>query len=202
MSLFRKTELNPEQKKRVPPGQTVTEKWPVLHYGPIPPFNPRTWDFRVFGNVESPFRLTWEEFQQLPRVTVTADMHCVTTWTKLDQMWEGVPFRYVLERAKPKPDSAFLIAHCEYGFTANLPLEHALSDDALLATGANGKALTPDHGYPLRLVVPKLYAWKSAKWLRGIEFSVEDKPGFWERNGYNNRGDPWKEERYWGDDAR
>lgn len=199
MSLFRKKELAPEVAKRVPPGQTLTEKWPVLHYGPVPRFDPRTWDFRVFGNVDSPFRLSWEDFAKLPKTTVTADMHCVTTWSKLDQAWEGVAFREIVERARPKPDTGFVIAHCEHGFTANVPLEAVKEDKVLLATAANGQPLTPDHGYPLRLVVPQLYAWKSAKWLRGIEFSVVDKPGFWERNGYHNRGDPWLEERYWGD---
>lgn len=199
MNLFRKRELPPELATRVPPGQTLTEKWPVLHYGPIPRFDAKTWDFRVFGNVERPFRLNWEEFGKLPRVTVTADMHCVTTWSKLDQVWEGVPFREIVERAGPKPDTGFVIAHCEYGFTTNAPFERLRQDDVLLVTHANGAALTPEHGYPLRLVVPKLYAWKSAKWLRGIEFSLVDKPGFWERNGYNNRGDPWLEERYSGD---
>ncbi len=200
MSLFSKrAELTSEQKKRTPPGQTLTEKWPVLHYGPVPRFDPRTWDLRVFGNVEQPFRLTWEEFGKLPRAARTADMHCVTTWSKLDQMWEGVPFKLVIERARPKADTGFVIAHCEHGFTTNVPYPAVMDDDVMLATGANGAPLMPEHGYPLRLVVPKLYAWKSAKWLRGIEFSVTDKPGFWERNGYHNRGDPWKEERYWGD---
>lgn len=200
MSLFRKTrDLPPDVAKRVPPGQTLTEKWPVLHYGPVPRFDPKTWDFRVFGNVAQPFRLTWPEFEALATQTYTADMHCVTTWSKLDQMWEGVPFRTIVERAKPKPDTGFVIAHSENGFTTNVPLADCQKENVLLATAANGAALTPDHGYPLRLVIPHLYAWKSAKWLRGIEFSVVDKPGFWERNGYHNRGDPWIEQRYWGD---
>ena len=200
MNLFRKRELlRPEIAKRVPPGQTVTEKWPILHYGPVPRFDPKTWDLRAFGNVEQSFRLTWEEFQKLAKVMVTADMHCVTTWSKLDQVWEGVPFRTIVEMARPRSGSGFVIAHCEHGFTANVPLDAVNDDKVLLATAANGEPLTPDHGYPLRLVVPKLYAWKSAKWLRGIEFSAVDKPGFWERNGYHNRGDPWLEERYWGD---
>jgi DMSO/TMAO reductase YedYZ molybdopterin-dependent catalytic subunit len=197
VKLFRKKpELAAEVAERVPPGQFVTDKWPVLHYGPVPRFDPKKWDFRVFGNVENPIRLTWDEFTELPRETRTADMHCVTTWSKLDQVWEGVPFSVLLERSRPKSDTGFVIAHCEYGFTANVPLEAVTDDAVLLATGANGKPLEPEHGYPLRLVVPKLYAWKSAKWLRGIEFSVVDRPGFWERNGYHNRGDPWLEERY------
>jgi DMSO/TMAO reductase YedYZ molybdopterin-dependent catalytic subunit len=195
----KKAELPPETAARVPPGQYLTQKWPVLHYGPVPPFNPKTWDFRVFGNVENEMKLTWEEFQKLDQTLVQADMHCVTTWSRLDQKWEGIPFAKIVELAKPKPDSKFVIAHSEYGFTANTPLEYCLREDCLIALRANGEPLTAEHGSPARLVVPRLYAWKSAKWLRGIEFSDVDKPGFWERNGYNNRGDPWKEERYWGD---
>ncbi len=196
----KKAELPPETAARVPPGQYLTEKWPVLHYGPVPPFNPRTWDFRVFGNVENEIKLNWEEFQKLDQTSVQADMHCVTTWSRLDQKWEGIPFSKIIELAKPKSDSKFVIAHSEYGFTANTPLEYCMRDDCLIALRANDAPLTPDHGSPARLVVPSLYAWKSAKWLRGIEFSDVDKPGFWERNGYHNTGDPWKEQRYWGDD--
>ena len=196
----KKADLSPETAARVPPGQYLTQKWPVLHYGPVPPFNPKTWDLRVFGNVENEFKLTWEEFQKLDQTTVTADMHCVTTWSRLDQHWEGIPFSKIVELAKPKADSKFVIAHSEYGFTANTPLEYCLRDDCLIALRANGELLTAEHGSPARLVVPRLYAWKSAKWLRGIEFSDTDKPGFWERNGYHNTGDPWKEQRYWGDD--
>ena len=196
----KKAELPAEISARVPPGQYLTEKWPVLHYGPVPPFNPKTWDFRVFGNVENEVKLNWEEFQKLEQTTVTADMHCVTTWSKLDQMWEGISFSKIVELAKPKADAQFVIAHSEYGFTANTPIEYCLRDDCLIALRANGAPLTAEHGSPARLVVPRLYAWKSAKWLRGIEFRETDASGFWERNGYNNRGDPWKEERYWGDD--
>jgi DMSO/TMAO reductase YedYZ molybdopterin-dependent catalytic subunit len=196
----KKADLPAETAARVPPGQYLTEKWPVLHYGPVPPFNPKTWDFRVFGNVENEIKLDWEEFQKLDQTLVQADMHCVTTWSRLDQKWEGIPFSKIVELAKPKPDSKFVIAHSEYGFTANTPLEYCLRDDCLIALRANGAPLTAEHGSPARLVVPRLYAWKSAKWLRGIEFSDVDKPGFWERNGYHNTGDPWKEQRYWGDD--
>ena len=196
----KKAELPAETAARVPPGQYLTEKWPVLHYGPVPPFNPRTWDFRVFGNVENEIKLNWEEFQKLDQTAVQADMHCVTTWSRLDQKWEGIPFSKIVEMAKPKADSKFVIAHSEYGFTANTPIEYCMRDDCLIALRANGAPLTAEHGSPARLVVPPLYAWKSAKWLRGIEFSDVDKPGFWERNGYHNTGDPWKEQRYWGDD--
>ncbi len=196
----KKAELPAEIAARVPPGQYLTEKWPVLHYGPVPPFNPKTWDFRVFGNVENEVKLNWDEFQKLEQTAVQADMHCVTTWSRLDQKWEGVPFSKIVELAKPKSDAKFVIAHSEYGFTANTPIEYCLRDDCLIALRANGAPLTAEHGSPARLVVPRLYAWKSAKWLRGIEFSDVDKSGFWERNGYHNTGDPWKEQRYWGDE--
>ena len=200
MKLFnRKADLPPEVQQRVPPGQYLTEKWPVLHYGPIPSFDPKRWDFRVWGRVENEVRLSWEEFAKLDQTQVQADMHCVTTWSKLDQKWEGIPFKRIVELAKPLPDANFVIAHSEHGFTANVPIEATQDDDVLIALHANGAPLTAEHGYPARLVIPKLYAWKSAKWLRGIEFATTDKPGFWERNGYNNVGDPWKEQRYWGD---
>jgi len=198
----KKADLPPETAVRVPPGQYLTEKWPVLHYGPIPTFNPKTYDLRVFGAVETELRWTWDELQALDRelnTQVTADMHCVTTWSRLDQKWEGIAFSKIVELAKPKPEAKFVIAHGEHGFTANTPIEYCLRDDCLIALRANGEALSAEHGQPARLVVPRLYAWKSAKWLRGIEFSAVDKPGFWERNGYHNTGDPWKEERYWGD---
>jgi DMSO/TMAO reductase YedYZ molybdopterin-dependent catalytic subunit len=196
----KKAELPAEISARVPPGQYLTEKWPVLHYGPVPPFNPKTWDFRVFGNVEREIKLNWDEFQKLDQTAITADMHCVTTWSRLDQKWEGIPFSKIVELAKPTSDAKFVIAHSEYGFTANTPIEYCLRDDCLIALRANGAPLTAEHGSPARLVVPRLYAWKSAKWLRGIEFSETDKSGFWERNGYHNTGDPWKEQRYWGDE--
>jgi len=192
----KKAELPAETAARVPPGQYLTEKWPVLHYGPVPPFNPRTWDFRVFGNVENEVKLNWEEFQKLDQTAVQADMHCVTTWSRLDQKWEGIPFSKIVEMAKPRPDSKFVIAHSEYGFTANTPIEYCMRDDCLIALRANGAPLTAEHGSPARLVVPPLYAWKSAKWLRGIELSAVDKPGFWERYGYHNDADYWNEERY------
>jgi len=196
----KKSELPEEVQKRVPPGQYLTEKWPVLHYGPIPSFDPKRWDFRVWGRAENEVRMSWDDFQKLDQTQVQADMHCVTTWSKLDQKWEGIPFKKLVELAKPLPDAKFVIAHCEHGFTANVPIEATQDDDVLVALRANGAPLAPEHGYPARLVIPKLYAWKSAKWLRGIEFRTTDAPGFWERNGYNNVGDPWKEQRYWGDD--
>ena len=182
---------------RLPPGQYVTAKWPVLHVGPIPRFDPKTWDLRVVGLVEQPLRLTWEEFNALPRVTLASDIHCVTTWSRYENTWQGVSTREVLRRAGAKPGARFVMVYAENDYTANLPLEAFEAEDALFATHHNGAPLDPEHGYPLRLVVPRLYFWKSAKWVRGIELIAEDRPGFWEQRGYNNHGDPWKEERYW-----
>jgi DMSO/TMAO reductase YedYZ molybdopterin-dependent catalytic subunit len=185
-----------EVSTRVPPGQYVTEKWPVLHYGGIPRFNPQTWDFRLFGLVEEPVRLTYQEFRALPTTTITCDIHCVTAWSRLGMTFEGVAARTVLDLAKVRPEAKFIVAHAEQGYEANFPLEYLQADDALLAYRADGKDLVPEHGWPLRLVIPRLYFWKSAKWVRGIEFLAKDRAGFWERNGYNIRGDPWREERY------
>ncbi len=181
---------------RLPPGQVLTERWPVLHYGPVPPFDPKTWDFQVFGLVEQPLRLSYEEFRALPRVAVAADMHCVTTWSRFDMRWEGVAAREIVARVRPKPEARFVIVHCEQGYTTNLPLAEFADSDCLFADTESGRPLTPEHGFPLRLVVPKLYAWKSAKWVRKIEFAATDRPGFWEVRGYHNHADPWREERY------
>src|SRR5262245_56210073 len=181
---------------RVPPGQYVTEKFPVLHYGSVPKVDLATWDFRVFGEVDSPFTLTWTEFKALPRKTVNTDIHCVTRWSKLDTTWEGVPIQEILGRAQVRDTAKFVVAHSEQGYTANLPLSVLDDDDVLLADTFGGQPLEPEHGYPLRLLVPKRYFWKSAKWIRGLEFLDHDQLGFWERYGYNNDADPWKEERY------
>jgi DMSO/TMAO reductase YedYZ molybdopterin-dependent catalytic subunit len=181
---------------RIPPGQHVTAKWPVLHYGSVPGFDPQTWDFRVFGLVEEPLRLSYQEFRALPATTVTCDIHCVTLWSRLGVTFEGVAARTVLSMVTVRPEARFVMVHAEQGFEANLPLEYLQADDALFAHRADGADLTPEHGWPLRLVVPRLYFWKSAKWVRGIEMMAEDRAGFWERNGYHLRGDPWKEERY------
>ena len=197
MSLLRpRAALDDDQKRRIPPGQYHTEKWPVLHYGSVPPTDLATWDFRVWGAVEEPFTLDWAAFQALPRTAIHVDIHCVTRWSRLDATFEGVPFRHIVERARPTPDARFVIAHAEQGYTANLPRAVLDDDDVLLADAADGAPLTPDHGYPLRLVVPKRYFWKSTKWLRGLEFRVDDQLGFWERYGYHNDADPWKEERF------
>ncbi len=187
---------DPAVADRVPPGQYLTEKFPVLHYGSVPKVDLGGWDFRVFGSVENPFTLRWDEFRTLPRTSVTTDIHCVTRWSKLDTTWEGVPIQAVLELARLRPEAAFVVAHCEQGYTANLPLSVLDDDDVLLADTYAGRPLEPEHGYPLRLLVPKRYFWKSAKWLRGLEFLDHDRLGFWERYGYHNDADPWKEERF------
>ena len=181
---------------RLPPGQYLTEKWPVLHAGSVPHVDLATWDVRVFGEVENPIALSWEDFKALPATEVTADIHCVTRWSRFDTSFKGVHWRELAKLVNPEPTARFVLAHAEQGFTSNVPLEAIEDDDALLAYDADGEPLTPDHGWPLRLVVPTRYFWKSAKWLRGIELSSVDRPGFWERYGYNNDADPWKEERY------
>lgn len=193
---LKKVRPKQEQDERVPSGQTVTEKFPVLHYGSVPNVDLETWNFRLFGLVEEPVHFTWEEFRSLPVTTVDCDIHCVTRWSKLDTTWEGVRCRDLLQYVKVLPQATHIMAHCEQGFTTNLPLEAALDDDVLLAWHYDGKPLEPDHGYPLRLLVPKRYFWKSAKWIRGLEFMDANQPGFWEQNGYHMEGDPWKEERF------
>lgn len=184
-------------RERVPPGQyLVGDRFPILTYGSTPKFDPRTWDFTVIGLAERTLQFSWEEWNDLPQIEVKADMHCVTSWSKLDNVWMGVPAKHVLELAKPKQEAKFITAFCDGGYTANLPLEELWQEDVLFATHHNGRPLEPGHGYPLRLVVPRLYAWKSAKWIRGMELLSGDRPGFWEQNGYHNYGDPWEEQRY------
>ncbi|GAC1543003.1 MAG: sulfite oxidase-like oxidoreductase [Herpetosiphon sp.] len=184
---------------RVPPGQYVTEKFPVLHYGSVPSYKDlkSDWDLRVWGEVEQQKRFSFEEFRTLPTITITTDIHCVTRWSKFDTTWTGVQFKELLKHLPAlKPTAKFVLAHSEQGFTANIPLEVMYDDHAMLAYQFDGKELDPEHGYPCRLFVPHKYFWKSAKWLRGLEFLSDDKLGFWERYGYNNHADPWKEERY------
>jgi DMSO/TMAO reductase YedYZ molybdopterin-dependent catalytic subunit len=181
---------------RLPPGQYLTEKWPVLHAGSIPRVDLATWDFKVWGEVEQPLELSWEEFTRLPAVEVTEDIHCVTRWSRFDVSFAGVAWQTIKELVLPRPSAAFAIAHAEQGFTANVPASSLDLDGALLATHADGEPLSAEHGWPLRLIVPGRYFWKSAKWLRGIELSATDKPGFWERYGYHNDADPFEEERY------
>jgi len=181
---------------RLPPGQSLTLKWPVLHYGSVPRFDPERWDFKVYGMVETPLRWTWNEFNALPKVKRHSDFHCVTRWSRFDNDWEGVAFREVLGRAKLQAGARFVLVHAEQGFTANVPLADLDRDEVLFATHHDGQPLSPDHGYPLRLIVPHLYAWKSVKWVRGIEFLDQDARGFWEQNGYHMYGDPWREQRF------
>jgi DMSO/TMAO reductase YedYZ molybdopterin-dependent catalytic subunit len=192
----RQQEQDMKQSNRLPPGQSLTQKFPVLTYGPNPKFDPKTWDLRVFGEIETPMRWTWDEFLALPMVTITTDIHCVTRWSKFDTTWTGVKFTDFIKLFGVKDSARYVIAHCDYGYTTNLPIEAMLEDDVLLTHIYDGEPLEPDHGGPLRTLVPKRYFWKSAKFLRALEFSKEDKPGFWEKAGYHNDGDPWQEERY------
>lgn len=192
----RKEEDKVKSEGRLPPGQSLTQKFPVLTYGPNARFDPATWDMRVFGEVEKEMRWSWDEFLALPTVTITCDIHCVTRWSKFDTLWEGIKFTDFIKLFGVKPSARFVIAHCDHGYTTNLPIEAMMEDDVLLAYKYDGKFLEPDHGFPVRTLVPKRYFWKSAKFLRGLEFSPVDKPGFWEQAGYHNDGDPWKEERY------
>ena len=184
---------------RIPPGQTLTapDRWPLLHFGPVPKTDLATWDFQVFGLVEQPLKLTYDEIRALPSKEEVADIHCVTSWSRLDDRWTGVPIKEILDRARPTAEARYVMAHCEYGYTASLPLEVLAGDDVLLCYGWNGADLTPDHGWPLRLLVPKKYFWKSAKWLRGLEFMPRNRLGFWEQRGYHDEADPWRETRYW-----
>lgn len=196
----RKQEEEMKASNRLPPGQSLTQKFPVLTYGPTPPFKPVTWDLRVFGEVEKEMRWTWDEFLKIPTKSVFTDIHCVTRWSKFDTTWEGVAFKDFVELFGIKDTARYVIAHCEGGYTTNLPIEAMMEDDVLLTYKFEGQMLNDaelmDHGGPLRTLVPKRYLWKSAKFLRALEFSKEDKPGFWEKGGYHNDGDPWKEERY------
>jgi DMSO/TMAO reductase YedYZ molybdopterin-dependent catalytic subunit len=181
---------------RLPPGQYLTEKWPVLHAGTVPSTDLTTWDFKVWGEVENPITLDWDAFNALPKSENVQDIHCVTRWSRFDTRFGGVHWREIAPLVRPKASAGFVVAHAEQGFTANVPLDFLEHEEALLATDADGEALTPEHGWPLRLVVPGKYFWKSAKWLRGIELRARDEPGFWERYGYHNDADPWREQRY------
>lgn len=200
MGLFSRNRI-PEgvDPKRIPPGQTLTapDKWPLLHFGPVPKTDLATWNLKVFGEVDNPVTLSHEQFQQLPTKEITADIHCVTAWSRLGDRWTGVPIQALLELVKPKAEAHYVMAHCEYGYTTSVPLEVLDDDDVLLCTGWNGQDLSVEHGWPLRLLVPKKYLWKSAKWLRGLEFMTKNRLGFWEQRGYHDEADPFKETRYW-----
>ncbi|MCH7745051.1 MAG: sulfite oxidase-like oxidoreductase [Chloroflexi bacterium] len=180
----------------VPPGQFLTEKFPVLTFGSAPKVDLETWQFKISGLVEKEISLTWGEFMSLEKVTLDAEFHCVTQWSRLQNTWEGVSFNEVMKLLKLKPEAKYIMAHCYGGYSTNLALDVVTDDDVLFAYKHDGKLLSRDHGGPLRLVVPKRYAWKSAKWVNGLEFMAEDEPGFWEVRGYHMRGDPWKEERF------
>jgi DMSO/TMAO reductase YedYZ molybdopterin-dependent catalytic subunit len=184
-------------KKRVPPGQKLTDGFPVLHHGEVPYYRDMSkWDFKIIGLVEEEITISYKDFMKLPRQEFTNDIHCVTTWSKLDNVWEGVAVSTVMEKVKLLPEAKFVMLHAEEGWSTNLPLEDFLAGTSFFGLKHNGELLSPEHGYPMRMVVPHLYFWKSAKWLRGVEFLAKDKAGFWERNGYHMYGDPWKEERY------
>jgi DMSO/TMAO reductase YedYZ molybdopterin-dependent catalytic subunit len=201
VSLFRAKAENKLVEKgldpaRLPPGQYLTEKWPVLHAGTVPQTDLSTWDFNVFGEVEEPVTLSYDELQALPQTEVKIDIHCVTRWSRFDASFRGVHWRELARVVRPKPSAHFVLAHAEQGFTANVPLAALEDDEALIAWEADGEPLEPEHGWPLRLVIPSRYFWKSAKWLRGLELLAADQPGFWERYGYHNDADFWKEQRY------
>ena len=181
---------------RLPPRQVITKKFPVYDIAPRPLFNRETWRFRIFGEVEKERALSWDEFLALPNVEVLADFHCVTRWSKENMLWEGVSTKAIYELVKPDPEAKFLMIHCMEGYTTNVQLEYFLKEDSLFAYNLNGKPMEPEHGYPLRLVIPQLYAWKSAKYVNGVEFMLENNLGFWEVRGYHIKGDPWKEERF------
>ena len=181
---------------RVPPGQYLTDRFPVLTYGDNPAFDLNTWSLSIWGEVENPYTLRWDELMELPHHEVTTDIHCVTRWSKLDNVWEGVSARYVLEQARPRPEAAWVMQHADPDYTTNTALEDLRDGDVLLALKHNGRDIEPEHGGPMRLVLPKLYFWKSSKWLRAFEFLDVNPPGFWEQNGYHMHADPWTEERY------
>ena len=202
----RENEARVKDEGRLPPGQSLTHRFPVLHYGPVPDFNPATWNFRIYGEVEEEVHWTWEEFNQLPRTKLNMDIHCVTRWSKFDTEWEGVSLSTLIDEGiiRLKPNAKFVIQHCEYGYTTNLPLNIALAPNFLLATHFDGRPLDPDHGYPLRGVIGQItgtelktpYFWKGGKWLRSLEFTEQDRLGFWEQAGYHNEADVWKEQRF------
>ena len=191
---------------RLPPGQSLTNRFPVLHYGPVPEFNPATWNFRIYGQVEEDILWTWDELNQQPRTKLKMDVHCVTRWSKFDTEWEGISIKSLVDSGvlKLKPTAQFVVQHCEYGYTTNLPLDMVLAPNFLLATHYDGRPLDPDHGYPLRGVVGRIigtehktpYLWKGGKWLRSLEFTTQDRLGFWEQAGYHNEADVWKEQRF------
>ena len=184
---------------RLPPGQYLTERFPVLHVGDVPTYEPGQWDLKIFGLVDKPFTINLDELKSMPAVTLLTDIHCVTKWSKFDTTWKGVRVRDLFERAGMQKDAGYIMGHAEHGYTANLPLGDVLLDESLVVYEYEGEEIEPIHGGPVRLLVPHLYFWKSPKWLRGLELRATDAPGFWEQNGYNMYGDPFLEQRFWGD---
>jgi DMSO/TMAO reductase YedYZ molybdopterin-dependent catalytic subunit len=184
---------------RLPPGQYLTERFPVLHVGDVPTYAPGDWDLKIFGLVDKPFTINLDELKSMPAVTLLTDIHCVTKWSKFDTTWKGVRVRDLFERAGMQAGAAYIMGHAEHGYTANLPLADVLLDESLVVYEYEGEEIEPIHGGPVRLLVPHLYFWKSPKWLRGLELRATDAPGFWEQNGYNMYGDPFLEQRFWGD---
>ena len=195
-NLTRIVSSDTQKANRIPPGQRLTDKWPVLHYGRVPPTDLPNWKFTIKGLVKAPRVLSYQEFLELPRLEVFSDIHCVTHWSRLNNLWEGVSTSVIKDLVELLPSALFVIVHGAGGFTTNLTFADFFAQDALFALKHDGQTITPDHGYPLRLVVPRLYFWKSAKWVTGLEFTAQDRRGFWESNGYHNHGDPWREERY------
>jgi DMSO/TMAO reductase YedYZ molybdopterin-dependent catalytic subunit len=194
---FRGRRRDDAPSDRVPPGQYVTDDFPVLSAGPTPHTSLDDWDLTITGEVDGLRRWAWDEFRALPSEPVTVDIHCVTKWSKLDSEWEGVSLDTLLDGVDTSAE--YVVAFCDGGYTTNLPLEDLTEGKAWIAFAFDGEPLDPEHGGPARLLVPHLYFWKSAKWLRGLRLAATDEPGFWEQNGYHNYGDPWKEQRYWGD---
>lgn len=192
----KKLEREMHDAGRLPPGQSLTLKWPVLHEGSVPRVDLSTWDFRMDGLVKKPVRLTWEEFNKLPKTEIRCDIHCVTRWSRFDNRFEGVLFTEVMKLVKPKPEARLAMVRGENDYTTNLSLSDLMMPTTIFAMKHDGEPLAPEHGYPLRLVVPQLYFWKSVKWVRGVTLMARDEPGFWDQNGYHMRGDPWKQQRF------
>lgn len=192
----KKLESEMQEAGRLPPGQSLTLKWPVLHEGPVPGVDLGTWDFRIDGLVKTPVQLTWEKFNKLPKTEIRCDIHCVTRWSRFDNRFEGMLFTEVMKLVEPKPEAHFAVVRGENGYTTNLLVSDLMMPTTIFAMKHDGEPLAPEHGYPLRLVVPQLYFWKSVKWVRGFTLMAQDEPGFWEQNGYHMRGDPWKDQRF------
>ncbi|RAP75118.1 sulfite oxidase-like oxidoreductase [Paenibacillus montanisoli] len=193
-------EVDASLAHRLPPGQTVTERFPILHEGEVPVYSLPDWRLRIFGEVEKELEFSLEQLKEMKQTEQVCDIHCVTRWSKFDTKWEGVLFKDLLPLLGVKPEGRYVMIHADNDYETNVPLEDLMRDDILLAFKFDGQPLTPKHGFPLRLIVPHLYFWKSAKWITGIEFMKEDRPGFWERNGFHNVADPFREERFSGED--